>query len=57
MIKGLLIGFGFLIVMTLIAVGIVRYANALGESRRQPGSEPSDEMGIDPKTSTTPPKR
>ena len=35
MIKGLLIGFGFLIVMTLIAAGLVRYANALPDRRER----------------------
>ncbi|MFO7582452.1 hypothetical protein [Guyparkeria sp.] len=35
MTKGLLIGFGFLIVMSLIAVGLVRYANALPARPKQ----------------------
>ena len=34
-IKGLLIGFGFLIVATLVAIGLVRYANTLPDSRRR----------------------
>ena len=34
-IKGLLIGLGFLVVMTLIAVGLTRYANALPDRRRR----------------------
>lgn len=45
MIKGLLIGFGFLIVMTLIAIAFVRYANGMGEPRKHPDSDPSDGSG------------
>lgn len=42
MIKGLLFGFGFLIVATLIAVVIVRYANGLGTSERQAPTDSDD---------------
>jgi len=43
MIKGLLIGFGFLIVMTLIAVWLVRYANAMPASRKRGGGRGAGE--------------
>jgi len=33
-IQGLLIGFGFLVVMTLVAIALVRYANTLPDSRQ-----------------------
>jgi len=46
-IKGLLIGFGFLIVMTLIAIGFVRLANGMGEPRKLPDSDPGDGSGRD----------
>ena len=45
MIKGLLIGFGFLGVMTLIAVGLVRYANALPDGREMREDHDSADSG------------
>jgi len=46
-IKRLLIGFGFLIVMTLIAIGFVRLANGMGKPRKPPESDPVDGSGQD----------
>ena len=45
MIQGLLIGFGFLVVMTLVAIGLVRYANALPDSRRRDESHEDRDTG------------
>jgi len=42
MIKGLLLGFGFLAVAVLIAIGMVRYANGLGDSRERPRPDSDD---------------
>jgi len=43
MIEGLLIGFGFLVVATLIAVGLVRYANGLPARPGRRGDSDSHE--------------
>ena len=47
MIKGLLLGFGFLTAAVLIAIGMVRYANGLGDSRGCSRSDPDDASEYD----------
>ena len=42
MIKGLLLGFAFLTAAVLIAIGMVRYANGLDDSRGCSRSDPDD---------------